>query len=176
MKTSPIQVKELTCITPLLPQLVELLSACINDDASLGFYKPAQADLLAQYWHSIENELALKQRRLFATFDNQTLLGCVQLLPCRKQNGTHRAEVEKLLVPPSAQRQGRARMLMRYVEQHASTQGISLLVLDTQSGDKSELFYHALGYQKAGEIPYFVTDATGQLNATSYYYKVLSKS
>ncbi|OHU94216.1 hypothetical protein BIW53_16970 [Pseudoalteromonas byunsanensis] len=169
------QVTELTCVDSLFTQLVELLGACINDGASLGFYKPAQTDLLQQYWHRTNNELRLKQRHLYAILSDDTVLACVQLVPCYKQNGTHRAEIEKLLVHPKAQRQGLARKLMQFLEQQTIVQGFRLLVLDTQTGDKSELFYQALNYQKSGEIPNFVSDAGGQFNATSYYYKVLSQ-
>ncbi|WP_105168994.1 GNAT family N-acetyltransferase [Pseudoalteromonas sp. T1lg23B] len=173
MKTLHLQATELACITPVFTQLVEILGACINEGASLGFHKPAQADLLQQYWHDISDELRLKQRHFYAIFTGDTVLACVQLVPCDKQNGTHRAEIEKLLVRPSAQRQGLARKLVQFLEQQAVAKKLRLLILDTHTGDKSELFYQALNYQKSGQIPNFVTDASGQFNATSYYYKVL---
>ncbi|WP_228553070.1 GNAT family N-acetyltransferase [Pseudoalteromonas sp. PPB1] len=96
--------------------------------------------------------------------------------PCQKQNGRHRGEIEKLLVHPAYQRQGIAQALIQRLEAYASQAGISLLVLDTQSGDKSERFYQATGFTKSGQIPHFVSDEQGALYATSYYFKRLSIS
>ncbi|WP_342365977.1 GNAT family N-acetyltransferase [Pseudoalteromonas sp. S16_S37] len=161
-------------IRPLQLQLIELLGACINEGASLGFYAPADVKQLTSYWQDIEASVAQNKRSLYAIFHGDTPIASVQLVPCQKQNGRHRAEVEKLIVHPHAQRQGLARKLMAALEADALQQGIKLLFLDTQTGDKSELFYQALGYQKSGQIPHFVTNSEGVFSSTSYYYKQLT--
>ncbi|KZN48188.1 GNAT family N-acetyltransferase [Pseudoalteromonas luteoviolacea] len=154
-------------------QLCELLSTCIEDDASLGFYKPANPDLLQQYWHSVAKAIAAKERKLYILYQGDAVVATVQLSLCMKENGQHRAEVEKLLVHPDAQRSGYATILMRHVEQSALENRRTLLVLDTQSGDEAELFYQAIGYTKVGQIPFYVSDNQNQLHSTSYYYKFL---
>ncbi|BBN82406.1 N-acetyltransferase [Pseudoalteromonas sp. A25] len=160
-------------IKTLQTQLIELLGACINEGASLGFYAPADTQQLTSYWQDTEASVAQNKRCLYAVFHGDTLIASVQLVPCQKQNGQHRAEVEKLIVHPQAQRQGLARKLMAALEADALQKGLKLLFLDTQTGDKSELFYQALGYIKSGEIPKFVTDSNGTFSSTSYYYKLL---
>ncbi|TMP23347.1 N-acetyltransferase [Pseudoalteromonas rubra] len=152
------------------------LQACVAQGASLGFYQPLSDADVTDYWSQVNIELAEKKRLLLGAYVNQLLVASVQLVPCQKQNGRHRGEVEKLLVHPDYQRQGIAQTLMQGLEIYASQLGIKLLVLDTQSGDKSEQFYQAVGFSKSGEIPHFVSDQQGALYATSYYYKLLGQS
>jgi ribosomal protein S18 acetylase RimI-like enzyme len=78
----------------------------------------------------------------------------------------------KLLVRPSARRQGIAGALMREVEELARGHGRTLLVLDT-AGDVAERFYRRLGYLAAGTIPGYARSAQGALEATVIFYKVL---
>jgi ribosomal protein S18 acetylase RimI-like enzyme len=150
------------------------LQACVAQGASLGFYHPLCDADATDYWSQVNTELTEKKRLLLGAYINQQLVASVQLVPCQKQNGRHRGEVEKLLVHPDYQRQGIAQTLMQRLEVYASQLGIRLLVLDTQSGDKSEQFYQAVGFTKSGEIPHFVSDQQGVLYATSYYFKLVS--
>ncbi|KZN42454.1 MULTISPECIES: GNAT family N-acetyltransferase [Pseudoalteromonas] len=155
-------------------QLSILLQACIETGASLGFYQSADKLALSDYWQSVSTEVNAGDRQLYALYHHQELVATVQLALCSKQNGRHRAEVAKLLVHPRMQRKGFATILMKYMEQQASLNTLSLLVLDTQSGDKAEQFYQAIGYTKVGQIPNYVSDINGQLHSTSYYYKYLA--
>ncbi|WP_410007666.1 GNAT family N-acetyltransferase [Pseudoalteromonas holothuriae] len=75
----------------------------------------------------MEHELRQHKLTIFTVFHEQALIASAQLVPCRKQNGKHRAEIEKLLVHPEAQRQGLATKLMEAVKQYALTQHIKLL-------------------------------------------------
>ena len=72
------------------------------------------------------------------------------------------------------QRKGYAKILMSALESHAKEQGIRLLYLDTQAGDKAEYFYRAVGFTKSGEIPHFVINSAGEHKGTSVYYKLLT--
>ncbi|WP_348772532.1 GNAT family N-acetyltransferase [Pseudoalteromonas luteoviolacea] len=157
-----------------IESLHTLLSACIDHGASLGFYAPAKAYELALYWKMVARDISNNQKLLYVLYDDNEIHATVQLALCQKQNARHRAEVEKLLVHPGSHRQGYASKLMAYVESDALQQGVQLLVLDTQSGDKAEQFYHSTGYTKVGQIPYYVSDTSGQLHSTSYYYKYLA--
>ncbi|MCG7535367.1 GNAT family N-acetyltransferase [Pseudoalteromonas sp. OOF1S-7] len=167
-------IEPLAEITPMLQQaLAWQLQACVAQGASLGFYHPISGSQMVNYWSQVNTELLGNTRVLLGALIDQQLVASVQLVPCQKQNGQHRAEVEKLLVHPDYQRQGIAQILMHHLEAYASQLGIRLLVLDTQSGDKSEQFYQAVGFTKSGEIPHFVSDQQGNLYATSYYFKQL---
>lgn len=101
------------------------------------------------------------------------IVGTAQLRPATSPNGSHRAEVAKVLVHPSAQRQGIARRLMLALEGEALRRGRTLLVLDTRAGDGSGALYRACGYVEAGRIPRYARSSTGRLDATVLYYKEL---
>ena len=90
-----------------------------------------------------------------------------------KANAPHRAEVIKLMVEPSRQRQGIGRALMQAIEAQARELGRTTLVLDTRQGDGSEQLYQSLGYVRVGAIPQYVISETGGMSATVIYYKLL---
>ncbi|MFC3031762.1 GNAT family N-acetyltransferase [Pseudoalteromonas fenneropenaei] len=159
----------------LIGKLTTLLAECVDSGASLGFYQPAEPTSLTEYWQGLCHDILTEKRTLLVVYNDSQLAATVQLHYCHKQNGLHRAEVEKLLVAPRYQRQGIATQLMAKMELLARFKGIKLLFLDTQTGDKSELFYQALGYQLSGTIPAFVSCHLGQLHSTSVYYKQLSQ-
>jgi ribosomal protein S18 acetylase RimI-like enzyme len=88
-------------------------------------------------------------------------------------NGSHRAEIAKLMVHPEARRQGLGRLLMETAEARARVEQRSLLVLDTRLGDPSNQLYLSMEYIEAGRIPAYARSANGELSATVYYYKQL---
>ena len=77
---------------------------------------------------------------------------------------------------PAARQRGIARQLMKLAEQHAWDKGITLLVLDTRSGDVASKLYLSLGWQIAGEIPAYAESTEGELDATTDVYKLNSRS
>ncbi|MEM5549406.1 GNAT family N-acetyltransferase [Pseudoalteromonas neustonica] len=97
----------------------------------------------------------------------------MQLSLCSKANGTHRGEIEELMVHSQHQGQGFAKQLMNTLEQSALQQQLTLLVLDTRLGDVASRLYHKLNYIEAGQIPQFALSSSGELNATVYFYKPL---
>lgn len=150
-----------------------LLIDCVNSDASVGFLPPVDEQAIATYWRDVEQDLQLNKRRLFVAIDNDVVVGCVQLALCKKANGSHRGEVEKLMVHSNARGQGIAKRLMSRMEQSAKSFALSLLVLDTRHGDIASTLYRSIGYTEAGSIPQFARSANGELEATVYFYKLL---
>lgn len=159
-----------------LPELAELLHACVHDGASIHFVLPFSLEQAAAFWRDKTLPgVAGGGRLLLAALLDGELAGSVQLDCDTPPNQPHRAEVCKLLVHPRHRRQGIARALMLELERHAQARGRSLLTLDTASGDKAEPLYRSLGYQVAGMIPGFALDGRGEkLNATTILYKTLS--
>ena len=47
-------------------------------------------------------------------------------------------------------------------------------MLDTRHGDPSEGLYRGVGYQCAGIIPRYAKSATGALDGSAFYYKLLT--
>ena len=99
------------------------------------------------------------------------VVGSVQLDLSPKQNGRHRAEVQKLLVLARCRRRGIARELMRGIEAQAKQAGRTLLVLDTESGSDAVPFYDSQGWERCGSIPDFALSADGVPTANILYYK-----
>jgi acetyltransferase len=98
----------------------------------------------------------------------------VQLALATQQNATHRAEVQKVMVHTRHRRQGIGQALMAAVEESAGAAGRTLLVLDTRRGDISESLYLKVGYKRAGVIPGYARSASGMLDDTVIYYRLLS--
>jgi ribosomal protein S18 acetylase RimI-like enzyme len=141
--------------------------------ASVGFLTPINDQEVKSYWESVETELESGTRKLFLAYDNDNVIGAVQLSLCAKANGAHRGEVEKLMVDTRARGKGVSKKLMSLMESAASEMGLSLLVLDTRLGEVASSLYRSIGYTEAGQIPQFARSSTGELEATVYFFKLL---
>lgn len=163
-------------IAARLPQLAELLHACVHDGASIGFILPFSRQDSGHFWTgNVLPAVARGVRRLIVAQVDGELAGAVQLDWDTPPNQAHRAEVRKLLVHPAYRRRGIARQLMQAVEAHARALPRSLLTLDTRTADHAEPLYASLGYQAAGVIPgYALAPEGGSLDATTVMYKQLS--
>ncbi|HEY1007865.1 MAG TPA: GNAT family N-acetyltransferase [Sphingobacteriaceae bacterium] len=153
----------------LRKRLSALLTATVNEGASIGFLAPLEEHTADTYWESVPAAGTL----LLSAWLNGTLAGSAQLHLCLKENGLHRAEVCKLMVLPQFRRKGIARKLMETIHRLAAENGRTLLVLDTRAGDPSNTLYQSLGYVPAGKIPGYARSSDGQLEATVLYYKRL---
>ncbi|WP_397334391.1 GNAT family N-acetyltransferase [Paenibacillus glycanilyticus] len=160
-------VEQLSSIEESLEELADLLVEVVKDGASVGFLPPLGKEEAKQYWRSVPGPDA----RLFAAKVDGRIAASVQLQLCGKANGSHRAEIAKLMTRPAFRRRGLARLLMREAEAAALQENRTLLVLDTREGDPSNLLYASVGYELAGRIPNFAKSADGGLDATMIYYK-----
>jgi len=156
--------------TASLPGLGALLIDSVEGGASVGFLRPLNPDAATHYWQQVLAAIPSELCVWVAEVDGQ-LVGSVQLSLCPKENGRHRAEVQKLLVLSAYRGRGLARALMQVAEAHAWALGRTLLVLDTQKGSIAETVYQRLGWQKAGEIPDFAASPDGALHPTALYFK-----
>lgn len=149
------------------------LVKAVKSGASVGFLSDFSPQKAEQYWQELSADIKGNLLLLIAKEDD-AIVGSVQLEQCQKDNGSHRAEVQKLFVNPEHQRKQIASKLMAKAELLARDNQVSLLVLDTQSGSGAEPFYQQLGWVKSGEIPNFALSPEGKPCATSYYYKELA--
>jgi acetyltransferase len=166
-----VQIIEVEKLERYREQLVKLLCNCVDDGASIGFIAPLSISEADEYWKSVENDLSDSSKVMFLAQDKGQIIGTVQLSLCKKKNGLHRAEVEKLMVHTSARGKGAGKALMLELESKAQSIKKSLLVLDTRKGDVASSLYEAIGYQLAGEIPEFASNSDGGFDSTLYYYK-----
>lgn len=153
-----------------IAELAALLVAVVAQGASVGFLPPLTMDAAETYWRTgLEPGTIL----LVAEQDGR-IAGTAQLVLAMRPNGRHRAEVNKVLVHPAFQRQGIGRRLMDAIETIARREGRTLLHLDTREGDPANRLYQAAGYIEAGRIPCWARSADGTLQATVFYYKLLT--
>ncbi|WP_438463197.1 GNAT family N-acetyltransferase [Marinomonas sp. PE14-40] len=167
--------RELSSIKGHENEFSELLIDSIESGASIGFITPVNHAEISTYWNEVEVGLALAKRKLFAVFEGNELVACVQLSLCAKANGAHRAEVEKLMVKTTSRGQGISKKLMKLMECVAVEIGLTLLVLDTRVGDLASNLYRSIGYIEAGKIPQFALGSNVKLESTVYFYKLLTR-
>lgn len=162
-------------IADRLPELSDLLHACVHDGASIGFILPFERAASEQFWlHNVLPAVERGVRLLLVAEIDGKLAGAVQLDWDTPPNQAHRAEVRKLLVSPAFRRRGIARQLMQALEQQVQRLPCRLLTLDTRSGDHAQPLYASLGYQVAGSIPAYALAPSGDsLDATTIMYKQL---
>lgn len=150
--------------------LCALLIDAVEDGASVGFLAPMSTEKALGYWRPVLGGLGNGMVLWVAESEGQ-VVGTVQLALNGKENGRHRADVQKLLVLRSHRGRGIAAALMRTVDDYAAANGRTLLVLDTIAGSPAEFVYRHLGWHKVGEIPDYAAMPDGKLRATAYYYK-----
>ncbi len=169
-----VEVLDAAAATSAERRLAEILLACVEAGASVGFRRPLKQGKARHFWQGIATDVARRRRLLLAAWSEGVLAGTVQLALPGSENRPHAADIEKLLVHPTARRQGIARALLAKVEQAARAHGRTLLVLDTRLGDGAEALYRAQGWTEVGRIPDFALDADGRvLEPIAFFYKRL---
>jgi acetyltransferase len=158
--------------TSLITDLCQLLIDSVHNGASIGFLAPLSEQTATDYWQKVLASLNGSLALWVAESDGK-IVGSVQLDACQKQNGRHRADLQKLFVLSTHRGLGIASQLMAAAETFARKQKLTLLVLDTEAGSHAESVYQHLGWTKVGEIPNYAAIPNGELIATAYYYKQL---
>lgn len=153
--------------------LVAVLSDSVDSGASVGFLPPLDAAEAARYWQSVAASMEKGSRLLWVARGPDGVTGTVQLDLETRPNGSHRAEVMKLMVHTAVRRRGTGRALMLAAQEEARQRGRTTLVLDTRQGDPSERLYRSLGWQLAGVIPCYARSAGGTLDPSAFYYRLL---
>ncbi|WP_206060546.1 GNAT family N-acetyltransferase [Nitrincola alkalilacustris] len=168
-----ITIRRITTTEPdTLMQLSELLIDAIEGGASVGFLSPVSRSSIELYWQGVLSALD-KGLVLLLAEEEGRIVGSVQLDPCQKENGRHRAEVQKLFVLRSHRGRGISSLLMQATEEQATALGRTLLHLDTLAGSPAESIYQHLGWQRVGEIPDYAAEPGGVLFPTVIFYKKL---
>ncbi|MHB8606204.1 MAG: GNAT family N-acetyltransferase [Thermoplasmatota archaeon] len=155
--------------------LAEVLIDAVADGAGLGFLPPLDPDEALAYWDGVAEDVAAGSRVVLAATLAGRCVGSAQLDLCPRPNGSHRAEVQKVMVHRAARRRGYGAALMRAVDEEARAHKRTLLHLDTFEGHDAEKFYRAAGWTASGTIPKFSRKADGSLGTTVIYYKWLGE-
>lgn len=159
---------------PLLTGIQSLLEDSVHGGASVGFHPPLAPAANAAYWAGVAAQVESGATILLAAHAaDGALAGSVQLALCPKQNGPHRAEVQKLLVHSAHRRRGIGRRLLAAAEDRARALGRTLLVLDTRAGDAGVPLYDSAGWIVAGTIPGYTREVDGSHHSTVVFYRQL---
>lgn len=171
----PIVVKHLDAEAALaaLAALAGLLEDCVVGGASVGFLLPLAEGELERYWGGVVASVRAGDKLLLAAREEGQLVGSVQVALEPRANGSHRAEIQKLLVLRAARRQGLGAALMVAAEEAARAAGRTLLVLDTREDDDGKRLYLRQGFQIAGVIPRYARSVEGVLEGSCFMYKDL---
>lgn len=166
-----VEIREVTNLSETqLADLADILIYVVKSGASVGWLDTPDPTVARLYWLSVirpDNVLLIAE-------ENGHVVGTIQLELAQRENGRHRAEVNKVLVHPDRQGEGIGRLLMAAVEQAARARGRTLLHLDTDQADISNAFYLRCGYTPAGTIPNWARSGKdGTLHGTTFYYKIL---
>ena len=157
-----------------VPELSRILIDCVAGGAGVSFMDPLSPAKAEAFWRDrVAPQVKTGSRALFAARRDGRILGTVQLILSIEENQPHRGEISKLMVAPSARRQGVARALMEVAQRYATETGKTLLLLDTETGGLAEQLYLSLGWVEVGVVPGFALTPHGALCATTYLYKAL---
>jgi ribosomal protein S18 acetylase RimI-like enzyme len=157
--------------------LADILRAVVYDGAGVSFVVPFSMDDARAFWTGqVLPGVRAGTRRVLVARSGGRIVGTVQIDLAVPPNQRHRAEVVKLLVHPSARRQGIARALMVALEAVAQADGRTLLTLDTWTGRAAEKLYQSLGYTTVGVIPRYARGSlTPELEPATFMYKELTR-
>lgn len=178
MVTASIRIAELNAeeAAMAVPALATVLMDCVEGGASVSFMAPLTREKAEAFWAKVAGSVGRGDTHLLAAFEDETLVGTVQLLVGLPENQPHRADVAKMLVHRSARRQRIAAALMRQVEAVARREGRTLLVLDTVTDSDAYRLYERLGWIRVGEIPGFALWPDGAPCPTTFFYRELGRA
>jgi GNAT superfamily N-acetyltransferase len=166
--------------------LTGLTLACVRDGDSIGWLADVTLDELTGWWRDLLADphvvtwCALDRADVDTDTDiggpdaGGLVAGTVSLRAESPPTGRHRAEVTKLLVRRDRRRHGVAARLMAALEAEAGRRGITLLVLDTESGSPAEDAYRRLGWSEYGRLADHAARPDGVLSASTFFAKRLA--
>jgi GNAT superfamily N-acetyltransferase len=150
--------------------LAPVLIDTVASGASVGWIEPPALDEARRWWSAL---FADPDTVTWVARDGDRALGTITLVRAAKRNGPHRAEVVKLMVHREARGRGIAPALMAALEGYAAANGLTLLVLDTETGSLAESLYARWGWHTVGGIPDYAVRPSGVLGGTTIMYKRL---
>src|SRR5262245_11116554 len=156
-----------------LDGLAAVLADCVDGGASVSYMAPFSHEQAREAFEGFVSDAERGGRLILAAFADGELVGTVQVVRALPPNQPHRGDVAKLLVRRSARRRGIAEQLMAEAEREARSEGMTLLVLDTVTGDDAERLYARLGWTRVGVIPGYALYPDGRLCDTTVFWKAL---
>ncbi len=173
--TEQIEIRRLraTEVHAQLDGLAGVLADCVAGGASVSYLAPFSHEQARAAFEAVAVEVERGRRLLLAAFAEGNLVATVQVILALPPNQPHRAEIAKLLVHRSARKRGIAQLLMERAESEARSEGKTLLVLDTVTGDAAERLYTRLGWTRVGVIPGYALYPNRRPCDTTIFWKAI---
>lgn len=157
-------------------RLADILVACVEAGASIGFLPPLTHTKAIAFWHRVAADVGTGKCALLAAWRDATIVGVGILGLAMPENQQHRAELGTVLVHPSARRRGLGRQIIAALEHSAKSAGRTLLTLDTSAGEAGEALCRAQAWQEGGRIAGYTTDADGTAHDRVFFWKRLNNT
>ncbi len=173
--TEQIEIRRLraTEVHAQLDGLAGVLADCVAGGASVSYLAPFSHEQARAAFEAVAVEVERGRRLLLAAFAEGNLVATVQVILALPPNQPHRGEIAKLLVHRSARKRGIAQLLMERAESEARSEGKTLLVLDTVTGDAAERLYTRLGWTRVGVIPGYALYPDRRPCDTTIFWKAI---
>jgi ribosomal protein S18 acetylase RimI-like enzyme len=159
---------------PALPALAGLLVDAVAGGASVGFLAGLDRPAATAWWRDRAAAVADGSLVVWTAGGPDGVRGTISLAYPDKPNARHRAEIVKLAVHRAARGRGLGRRLLATAERDAERAGVTLLLLDTQTGSPAERLYQGAGWQRYGIVPDYAAAPSGELEDCSFFYKRLA--
>jgi GNAT superfamily N-acetyltransferase len=156
-------------------ELADLLVDAVAGGASVGFLDPLDRREATQWWRDQACAVDAGQLVVWVVRGPAGVDGTVGLALRPMPNALHRGEIVKLMVHRRARGRGLGRQLLTTAEREAGRAGLSVLVLDTETGSTAERLYIADGWTRYGVVPDYAVDPSGALQDCSFFYKRISR-
>ncbi|KIK64977.1 hypothetical protein GYMLUDRAFT_39386 [Collybiopsis luxurians FD-317 M1] len=188
----------------LIPQLGSLLKECVDENITMNFIQPFSLEDGECFWRNLEEDIREEKIFVIIAQEGEqpqhahatesqdpvvakrgkdsmagpaevpVVLGCVILYLAKQPNAKHRGEIGKLIVGKEHRKRRIGKMLLAGMEEEAHKHGLTLLVLDTQTGSGAEQFYARVGYTPIGVLPdVCLAPDTKQFTSCTFFYKKL---
>lgn len=154
-----------------IEELAALLVDAVAGGASVNFMAGFSMAEARAFWAGQSTGLETGERTLLVAEAAGRIVGCVVLTRASQPNGPHRGEIGKMLVHSSAQRQGLGGRLLAAAEAHGREIGLTLLVLDTETGSAGYYLYRRCGWHEVGTVPGHSLTPDGRLADATLFCK-----
>ena len=144
-------------------ELAQLLLDAHASNMALGLAAPLSREDAAAAWRQLRGIV-------LAAVEHGVVVGAVCLSPAAASNGRHRGEVQKLAVRGDRRGTGIGAALLDACTERARALGLRLLWLTTHADTRSDGFYAARGWARAGVIPEFSQAPDGRLATNAFFY------
>ena len=158
-----------------VPDLAALLVDAVADGASVGFLAGLDHPAATAWWQARQPEVTAGRLAVWAARDAGAVVGTVSLAYPGKANARHRADLVKLAVRHDHRGRGLGRRLLTAAEHAAADDGITLLILDTETGSPAERLYRSAGWHCHGVVPGYAADPAGVLRDCSFLHKTVAR-